>query len=88
MKLFRDVIHLLTAGLQYLARACARGTPSSPIWSITVPASRLLRPSGSEQRSIIDMHWHADSMGGRPVAQWHDHPAPQARGHIRMVSND
>jgi hypothetical protein len=86
MKLFLDVIHLLTAGLQNLARA--RGTPSSRIWSITVPASRLLRPSGSEQRAIIDMHWHADSTGGRPVAQWHDHPAPQARGHIRMVSND
>ena len=81
MKLLRDFIRLRTVA--FGRRDAVRRT-----FTITVPEP-LLKPDGAH---AIDMHWDADSAGGRPVAHWHDHSPSQhalsqTHGHLQLVSS-
>ena len=67
MKLLRDVFRLRIAGRPLLDRRSA----SRREWTITVPAP-LSHPCAV---ASIDMHWHREPGGERPVARWHRHVA-------------
>lgn len=80
MKFLRDLLHLPLAGGSIIAR---RRGALSRAWQVTVPPPRM-RPAA--RPTIVDMHWHTESLTGRPVAQWHDHATLQAHRHVRLVS--
>ncbi len=79
MKLLRDFFRLRTAA-QSLTGGRADSRRS---WNITVPAPL----NETQQPAVLDMHWNADSAGGRPIAHWHEHNAPQAHRHLQLVSS-
>jgi hypothetical protein len=78
MKLLRDFFRLRSAGRSLFGRRDVRRS-----WTITVPEP-LVKPA---QPKTVDMHWNADPAVGRPVARWHEHAEPQARGHLQLVSS-
>ncbi|RDI98628.1 hypothetical protein DVT68_08875 [Dyella solisilvae] len=81
MKLLRDFFRLRTS----VRPLSGRRVDARRSWTITVPAP--LNPAQAPTPVTLDMHWNADAKGGRPVAHWHEHAAPQAHRHLQLVSS-